>query len=214
MTRAVFFDLDGTLADTAPDLGLALNLMRRRRGLPDVPLAVTRPVTSLGARGLLEVGFNLVPGGPRYDSMRDEFLDNYERNLCHATRLFPGMPELIEALETNGLKWGVVTNKAERFTFPLLEQLGLRHRAAAVIGGDTTGKIKPHPDPLFAASRAAGVEAVHCLYLGDDERDIQAGRAAGMRVVAAAYGYLNDNDPHHWGAEAVIDDPRELLALL
>jgi phosphoglycolate phosphatase len=213
-TRAVFFDLDGTLADTAPDLTLALNLMRRARGLPDIPLSATRPVTSTGARGMIGVGFALGPDAPDFAALRDEFLANYERNLCRETRLFPGMAELIAALEARSIAWGVVTNKAERFTFPLLERLGLRHRAAAIIGGDTTGKSKPHPEPLLAASRAAGIAPQECVYVGDDERDIVAGRAAEMRTVAVAYGYLNGSDPRQWGADAVIGDPRELLALL
>lgn len=211
MTKAVFFDLDGTLADTAPDLSYALNRMRLARGLAQLPLETTRPVTSLGARGMLEVGLDVKPGHSGYDALRDEFLALYAENLCRETRLFPDMAELLAELERRAVLWGVVTNKAERFTHPLLESLGVRSRAACIIGGDTTGKIKPDPAPLLAASERIGIAPEDCLYLGDDRRDIQAGRAAGMKVVAARFGYLNGNDPETWGADAIIDRPLDLL---
>jgi phosphoglycolate phosphatase len=214
MTRAVFFDLDGTLADTAPDLLEALNRVRARRGLSALPLSATRPVTSLGARGLLAVGFGIEPGHADYDALREEFLAAYEGHLCEATRLFPGVPELLDALEARGLLWGVVTNKPERFALPLLERLGVRGRAACLIGGDTAARGKPHPEPLFAASRAAGVEPERCLFVGDDRRDVEAARAAGMKVVVAGWGYLNGGDPETWGADGLIGRPEELLRLL
>ncbi len=214
MIKAVLFDLDGTFADTAPDLCHALNLMRTARGLAPVALEVTRPVTSMGARGLLHAGFGISPDHSDYLALRDEFLDLYEQNLCHDTRLFPGTLELLADIEARGLKWGIVTNKAERFALPLLEQLRLGSRAACMIGGDTTGKLKPHPEPLLAASRKIAIVPEACIYVGDDQRDIAAGRAAGMMTVAVTYGYLNGSDPADWGADAVIDHPHELLQYL
>ena len=214
MIKAVLFDLDGTLADTAPDLGYVINRMRTARGLPPLPLAATRPVTSLGARGMLGVGLNVTPEHPDYKALREEFLGIYADNLCRETRLFPGMAELLDELERRAVRWGVVTNKAERFTHPLLELLGVRSRAACIVGGDTTGRIKPDPAPLLAASERIGVAPEHCVYLGDDRRDVEAGRAAGMKVVLAKFGYLNGNDPETWGADAMIDRPQELLQYL
>ena len=212
--QAVLFDLDGTLADTAPDLGYTMNRMRAARGLPALPFAAMRPYTSLGARGLLGVGLEVTPGHPEYIALRDEFLDIYAANLCRETRLFPGMAELLAELERRAVLWGVVTNKAERFTYPLLELLAVRSRAACIIGGDTTGKLKPDPAPLLAASERIGIPPQHCLYLGDDRRDMEAGRAAGMTVVAAKFGYLNGNDPETWAADGMIDKPLELLQFL
>ncbi len=211
MIQAVLFDLDGTFADTAPDLGYAVNLMRGARQLAPVPLEKTRPVTSMGARGLLGAGFGITPGHADFIAMRDEFLNLYEANLCVHTRLFPGMNDLLRSLEARALKWGIVTNKAERFAIPLIQQLGFGKRSACVIGGDTTGKLKPHPDPLYAAAKVIGIEAAQCIYVGDDERDIQAGRAAGMRTIAVRYGYLNGSDPESWGADAIVDNPMEVL---
>jgi N-acetyl-D-muramate 6-phosphate phosphatase len=211
MIQAVLFDLDGTFADTAPDLGHAVNLMRGARQLAPVPLEKTRPVTSMGARGLLGAGFGITPEHPDFASMRDEFLNLYEANLCVHTRLFPDMENLLHALEARALKWGIVTNKAERFALPLMRQLGFSERSACVIGGDTTGKLKPHPDPLYAAVKIIGVAAAQCIYVGDDERDIQAGRAAGMRTIAVRYGYLNGSDPASWGADAIVDNPLQVL---
>lgn len=211
MILAVLFDLDGTFADTAPDLGYSVNQMRIKRGLPPVPDEKTRPVTSSGARGLLRAGFGISPEHADYPAMRDEFLNVYEANLCRETRLFDGMAELVGALETRGLIWGIVTNKAERFALPLMRLLGYSTRAACVIGGDTTGKLKPHPEPLYAAAKAIRIAPEHCVYVGDDERDVQAGHAAGMKTIAVRYGYLNGSNPALWGADAVIDAPLEVL---
>ncbi len=210
-TKAVLFDLDGTFADTAPDLGYAVNLMRKARNLPPVPDEKTRPVTSSGARGLLGAGFGITPDHADYPAMRDEFLNLYEANLCRHTRLFDGMAELIDTLEQRRMIWGIVTNKAERFALPLMKLLGYGTRAACVIGGDTTGKLKPHPDPLYAAARRLNIAPEACLYIGDDERDVQAGRAAGMKTIAVRYGYLNGSNPAAWGADAVIDTPLDVL---
>jgi phosphoglycolate phosphatase len=210
--RAVLFDLDGTLADTAPDLADALNRLLAERGRAAVPFEHARPVTSSGARGMLRVGFGIDPQHAEYDALRARFLDLYAENICRETRLFDGIGELLAAIEGRGLPWGIVTNKAERFTFPLLAALGLEARTACVVGGDTTGRIKPHPDPLLHAARALGLAPGACLYLGDDLRDVQAARAAGMPVLAAAYGYLGDGgDPAAWGADGVIAHPLETL---
>lgn len=213
--RAVLFDLDGTLADTAADLGHVLNLQRLARGLEALPLDRLRPVVSQGARGLLRVGFGLMPGQPDYDAMREEFLDLYARNLVRHTRLFEGMAEVLDALESRRLPWGVVTNKQARFTEPLLESLGLGQRAGCVISGDTCARAKPHPDPLLEAARRLETPAAACIYVGDDERDMQAGRDAGMRPVVALYGYLGEDPaPHEWDADASIERPLALLDIL
>ena len=211
MMRAVLFDLDGTFADTAPDLGRAVNIMRAARGLDPVALAETRSVTSMGARGLLGVGFGMNPEHADYAAMREEFLQIYENNLCCDTRLFPGIAELVDRLESDGLRWGIVTNKAERFTLPLMRQLGYATRAACIIGGDTTGHMKPHPAPLLAAAGILELPPATCIYVGDDERDIAAGKAAGMPTIAVRFGYLNGSNPDDWGATAVVDTPAEIL---
>ena len=211
MMRAVLFDLDGTFADTAPDLGRAVNIMRAARGLDPVALAETRSVTSMGARGLLGVGFGMNPEHADYAAMREEFLQIYENNLCCDTRLFPGIAELVDRLESDGLRWGIVTNKAERFTLPLMRQLGYATRAACIIGGDTTGHMKPHPAPLLAAAGILELPPAACIYVGDDERDIAAGKAAGMPTIAVRFGYLNGSNPDDWGATAVVDTPAEIL---
>jgi 2-phosphoglycolate phosphatase len=212
MIRAVLFDLDGTLADTAPDLGYAVNRQRRNRGLNDLPIEAIRPHASAGARGLLKLAFGLEPGQPEFDAMRNEFLDFYAERLCHDTRLFEGVPQLLIGLEALGLRWGVVTNKPARFTLPLLERLGLAPRAACVVSGDTTPHPKPHPAPLLAAAAALGLPPAQCLYVGDDRRDVEASAAAGMPCLVAAYGYLgNGGDPASWGARFLVGNPLEVL---
>jgi N-acetyl-D-muramate 6-phosphate phosphatase len=210
MTAAVLFDLDGTFADTAPDLGRAVNAMRATRGLGPVPLADTRRVTSLGARGLLGVGFGITPEHADYPAMRDEFLRIYQDKLCCETTLFPGMAELVDRLEQRNVVWGIVTNKAERFAKPLMHQLGYAARAACIIGGDTTAHMKPHPAPLLAAAEMIRIPPPNCLYVGDDERDIRAGRAAGMRTVAVRFGYLNGSNPEEWGADRIVSTPMDI----
>jgi len=214
MIHAVLFDLDGTFADTAPDLARAVNVMRAARGLPPVSVEATRPVTSTGARGLLRVGFDMTPEHADYAAMRAEFLDLYGANLCVDTCLFPGMAELIDGIEARGLKWGIVTNKAERLAKPLIEQLALGAKCGCVVGGDTAGVTNPSPKPLLAACRLLGIEPQAAIYVGDDARDVEAGRAAGMRTVAVRYGYLNGGDPDAWGADIVVDTPQEVLAHL
>jgi len=213
--RAVLFDLDGTLADTAPDLARALNRVRGAHGLAPMPLALTRSYTSSGARGLLKVGFGLNPGDATYEELKLQFLDFYAAEICVDTRLFEGMAELLDRLDRDRLPWGVVTNKAERFTLPLLQGLRLGKRAACVVGGDTTPRLKPHPEPLLHAAAVLNLPPSDCLYVGDDLRDVQAARAAGMRVLAANYGYLGDGGAiESWQADAIIEHPREVLDYL
>lgn len=215
VTRAVLFDLDGTLADTAPDLARALNALLGEHGRPPVSLEITRPLTSSGARGMIQAGFGLTPESGQYEGLKARFLELYGAAVCVDTRLFPGMDELLEALDQRDVRWGVVTNKADRYTRPLLEALGLTSRAACIVSGDTAARPKPHPDSLLHASRALALDPAACLYVGDDLRDIQAARAAGMPSLAVSYGYLGDGgDLRAWGAEAVIDHPLEALNFL
>ena len=213
--RAVLFDLDGTLIDSAPDLGAAADKMRVDRGLPSLPLEEYRHMAGAGARGMLGIAFGMAPDHPDYDAMREEFFVNYERCMTQRTYAFAGIPELIAQLRARGLAWGVVTNKAMRFTGPLTRAMDLFATAAAVVGGDTTAHAKPHPEPLLEAARRLELEPGQCIYVGDDERDVVAGRAAGMGTVAATYGYLGGNAAAApWGADAHITSPLELLALL
>jgi len=210
--EAVLFDLDGTLADTAPDMARTVNEMRRRRGLKPVALEVVRPHVSKGARGMILSAFEMTTEHPDFPAMREEFLSLYEQNLCVDTTLFPGMEALLGRLETEDIAWGVVTNKFERFARPLLEQMGLASRAGVIVGGDTTPKSKPFPEPLLFAAEKVGVKPSAALYVGDDERDVQAARAAGMPVVVAAYGYLGGGDPVAWKADGIVDCASELDA--
>jgi phosphoglycolate phosphatase len=211
--RAVLFDLDGTLVDTAPDMARTVNTMRERRSLPPVAMELLRPHVSTGARGMIGAAFGLTPENPGFASMREEFLEIYAGALCVDSRLFPEMPELLETLERRSLAWGVVTNKFERFARPLMDQLGLGTRAAVIVGGDTCERSKPFPDPLLHAARTLALDPPTVLYVGDDIRDIQAARAAGMPVLAAGYGYLGTGaGPHEWGADAVVDSPARIAA--
>jgi len=213
--KAVLFDLDGTLVDTAPDLGHALNLQRARHGLPPLADDVIRPQASHGARGLLGAGFDLHPDDARFAPMREEFLQLYADNICRHSRPFPGILDLLSALEARGLKWGVVTNKPAAFTEPLMSILDLAERAACIVSGDTSPHSKPHPAPMLIAAELCGVAPAQCLYLGDAERDIEAARAAAMPALVAAWGYLDAADePHTWGAHAQIHHPIETLDFL
>lgn len=211
--KAILFDLDGTLADTAPDLAAAVNLMRTQRQLAPAPFSLLRPFASAGARGLLGAGLSITPDDQEYDAMRLEFLSNYERALAVHSVLFNGIQALLQELEAIDLPWGIVTNKAERFTLQLLPQIGLSN-AACAISGDTTAHAKPHPEPLLEAARRLDIDPSHCWYVGDDLRDIQAAQAAGMASIAAAWGYCGATEPTHWKADAILDTPQELLALI
>ena len=213
--RAVLFDLDGTLVDSAPDLGAAADKMRLDRGLPSLPYAAYRPMAGAGARGMIGVAFGYTPEHSEYEALKSEFLANYEACMTERTRAFDGVAELVDALMHAGLAGGVVTNKIERFALPLTRQMPLFASARAVIGGDTTPHPKPHPAPLLEAARRLELAPTDCIYVGDDERDIVAGLAAGMPTVAARYGYLGQKaDTLSWGAHAHIDTPLELLKWL
>lgn len=211
-TQLVLFDLDGTLIDSAPDLAAAANAMRVARGLAPLALADLRPMVGSGARGMVGTALGVKPGEAGFDDLKEEFLERYRIDLLIHTAVFADMVPVLERLEADGRRWGIVTNKAARFTQPVVEGLGLHTRAAVVISGDTTPHSKPHPEPLLEAARRAGVDATHCVYVGDDQRDILAGRAAGMATLAAAWGYLGQGDPiDAWGAHAVLAEPAALL---
>ena len=213
--QAILFDLDGTLIDSAPDLGAAADQMRVVRGLPSLPMADYRPFAGSGARGMLRVAFGLHPEDEQFPVMREEFFQNYERRMTQDTTVFDGVSEMLTNIVTRQLQWGVVTNKSKRFTEPLSRQMSLFATAGAVVSGDTTPHAKPHPEPLFEAARRIGVAPESCVYVGDDERDILAGKAAGMYTVAAVYGYLGEKQSvAHWQADDVIESPHELLKRL
>ena len=212
---AVLFDLDGTLIDSAPDLGAAADKMRTDRGMEPLPLIDYRHMAGAGARGMLGVAFGLTPGDADFDALKEEFFVNYEACMTQRTYAFEGVVELIAKIDQAGLKWGVVTNKSARFTLPLTRQMPLFGSARTIVSGDTTPHAKPHPAPLFEAARQLQVEPGRCVYVGDDERDIIAGRAAGMATVAAAYGYLGAiASTQGWKADATIVSPGALLNLL
>jgi len=213
--KAVLFDLDGTFADTAPDLAAALNHARASRQLAPLPLEVLRPQASHGSAGLLKVGMNVTPEDADFNELRDLLLDHYTCNICVHTRLFDGIRELIEEIEQRNLPWGIVTNKPHRYTLPLMQALKLDTRAACLISGDSYANAKPHPEPMLKACEIIGVPPRHCLYLGDDVRDIQAANAANMRGIIARYGYISaDAQLEKWQAHAKIDHPMELLSLM
>jgi N-acetyl-D-muramate 6-phosphate phosphatase len=215
MIEAVFFDLDGTLADTAPDLGGALNRLLAEQGRMPLTMATLRPHVSAGTRGMLGIGFGLAPHDEAYAGLAQRFLELYAANLCDGTTLFDGMATLLDHLDDRCIPWGIVTNKPARFTVPLAECLGLSERAAAIVSGDSAAKPKPAPDALLLACNTADVAPERTLYIGDDLRDIQAAHAAGMRAVAAAWGYLGNGPTiSEWGADATIGAPMDLLNLL
>lgn len=206
------FDLDGTLVDTAPDLAATLNILRAEHGLEALPFEVIRPHVSHGARAMVHAGFGVDEGNPRFAALRERFLQLYRERLTRHSRLFEGMEEVLSVLENRGVKWGVVTNKPAWLTDPLMADLGLAARAACVISGDSTRNRKPHPEPLLHASALIGVAPEQCLYIGDARRDIEAGRAAGMKTLVAMFGYLGEDDqPHEWDADGMIDDPLDIL---
>ena len=210
----ILFDLDGTLVDTAHDLAYALNLQRERHGLATLPLEVIRPYASHGSKGLLSIGFDLSPEDDNFSVMREEYLGLYDQVLTRKPILFDGIAELLETLDQKSVGWGVVTNKPRRFTQPLMQNIGLLQRAACVVSGDDALRPKPYPDTLLLACEQAGVNPQECWYVGDAERDIQAGKAAGMQTVVALYGYLGaDDQPAEWGADALVNAPLELLGL-
>ncbi|MDR2186485.1 MAG: phosphoglycolate phosphatase [Azonexus sp.] len=215
MLAAILFDLDGTLADTAPDLGQAANALLREEGLAAKPLAELRPHTSNGARGLLHAAFGITPESPGYEQRLRRFLDHYAARLCVDSRLFPGIPELLDQIEARQLPWGIVTNKYRRFTDPLAIQLGLSPRTPCIVSGDTTAAAKPSPLPLLHACQRLGCQPQQTLYIGDDRRDIIAGKAAGCPTIAVTWGYLGSGGPiSDWGADWIIDRPDQLADFL
>ena len=213
--RAVLFDLDGTLIDSAPDLAGAGNDMRIARGLAPYPLEHFRPMVGSGARGMVGRAFRVGPQDETFTALRDEFLQRYEARMTQQTRLFDGMASVLAAFDASAMPWGIVTNKAARFAQPLVRALGLLPRAATLVCGDTTAHAKPHPEPLLEAARRVGVDAADCIYVGDDLRDVRAGRAAGMKTVAVHWGYLGEGVAiEAWGADHRVQTPHDLLQLL
>lgn len=219
---AIFFDLDGTLIDSAPDLGAAADKMRRDRGMPSLPDALYRPMAGAGARGMLKIAFDMTPDHADFLTFREEFFSNYEASIGAAdarTFAFVGVAEMLRGLEARGILWGIVTNKSKRFTDPLVALMPVLLGCCAVVSGDTTPHAKPHPAPLLEAYRLAGqagygVQVSDCWYLGDDKRDIDAGRAAGMVTIAVTWGYEGEHELATWGADHVLHQPADLLALL
>lgn len=211
--RAILFDLDGTLADTAPDLAAAVNWLRTERGLDPTPYEVLRPTASAGARGMIGAAFGLAPGDDGYEELRLAWFDRYQSAMWAHTTLFDGIPELLAGITDAGMNWGIVTNKPARFTDPLVPQIALAH-AGCVVSGDTTGHAKPHPAPLLEGARRLGIAPEQCWYVGDDLRDIEAGHAAGMVTVACTWGYCGAIEPSTWGADYLLETPAQLLALL
>jgi N-acetyl-D-muramate 6-phosphate phosphatase len=210
--EAVLFDLDGTLIDSAPDLAGTGNDMRTARGLPPLAYEAFRPMVGAGARGMLGIALQVTPADEDFLALREEFLSRYEARMTQQTLVFDAMRPVLAALQAKAVPWGIVTNKAERFTLPLVRALSLHDQAAAVVGGDTTPHSKPHPAPLLEAARRLGLPPGSCVYVGDDLRDVQAGHAAGMATIAAAWGYLGQGEPvTAWGADHVIETPGELL---
>jgi 2-phosphoglycolate phosphatase len=213
--KGIFFDLDGTIADTAPDLVAAANQLLVARNLAPKPYEFLRPHASAGARGLIGGAFGIGTDHPDFITLRDEFFTNYEKALLVNSVLFEGIDHLLDQLDSASLPWGIVTNKSERFTNPLTDLMGLRQRAVSTVSGDTTSYSKPHPEPILHAARVANIDPSSSVYVGDDIRDIVAGKAAGMKTIAAAYGYCGcEEPPEAWGADYLVRHPKELLAII
>jgi len=213
--RTILFDLDGTLIDTAPDMAAALNFTLEQEGREHLPYETIREKVSHGGKALIELAFGDIKEASRLGRLKDDFLETYRNNLYLDSELFPGMAPVLAYIEQRGLNWGVVTNKPEWLTLPLMEGLGLTSRSISTICGDTTDKSKPHPKPLLVACEQAGSIPAECLYIGDAERDIVAGRAAMMRTLVAMYGYIDSGQaPDQWGDDGLIDDPRQILEWL
>jgi N-acetyl-D-muramate 6-phosphate phosphatase len=209
---AILFDLDGTLADTAPDLAFALNTLLREEGQKTLPYEDIRPAASHGSVALLKLGFDLSPEDDNFKSLQQRFIELYQDNIDRETTLFEGMEEVIDKLEANNISWGIITNKPAFLTDPLVEKLGLADRAACVVSGDTTAHSKPHPAPMLHACNLINHIPKDCLYIGDAKRDIEAGKNAQMKTITARWGYLGEHDkPENWQADAIIDHPSEIL---
>jgi len=213
--KTVLFDLDGTLADTAPDLAFALNQVLIENGRAPLPFEAIRPVVSHGGIALTRLGFGLEPEHPDFAPLRQRLLEIYRENIARETRLFPGMDELLAHIEENGMNWGVITNKPGWLTEPLLDALGLTSRAACIVSGDSCENRKPHPQPILHGCRLAGSEVRECVYVGDAQRDIEAGRRAGMQTLVALFGYIGEQDqPGQWQADALLDTPQAIITWL
>jgi phosphoglycolate phosphatase len=213
--KTVLFDLDGTLADTAPDLANALNMLRSEKGLGLLPYELIRDQVSHGSNALIRLGFDIESGSDEFPGLRDRLLDLYKANLALETSLFPGIEAVLETLKRKGLSWGVVTNKPAWLTDPLMQDLGLTDLAVCIVSGDSTANYKPHPEPLLHAARLADSHPAQCLYIGDASRDIEAGRAAGMLTLVALFGYIGPEDkPELWGADGVVEQPAHILEWL
>ncbi|WP_277052962.1 N-acetylmuramic acid 6-phosphate phosphatase MupP [Zestomonas thermotolerans] len=213
--RAVLFDMDGTLLDSAPDFIAITQAMRAERGLPPLPEKTIRDVVSGGARAMVATGFALDPEAPDFEPLRQEFLERYQNHYAVLTRPFDGIPELLEDIERARLRWGVVTNKPLRYAEPIMRDLGLAERSAVLVCPDHVSRSKPDPEMLLLACAKLGIQPAEALFIGDDLRDIEAGRAAGTRTAAVSYGYIHpDDNARHWGADVVVDHPLELRAIL
>jgi len=207
----VFFDLDGTLVDTAPDLAYALNQVLQEQGKRPLPYQTIRPAASHGSAGLLALGFDHSPDSEAFKALQKRFVQIYQDNLSRQSCLFDGIADVIDSLDSSGKKWGVITNKPSFLTEPLMTALDLNSRAACIVSGDTTANSKPHPEPMLHACKLTGVDPASCIYIGDAQRDIEAGRNANMHTIVACYGYLGDDDkPENWQADAMINHPIEL----
>lgn len=214
MNNLVLFDFDGTLADTAPDLAAAANKLRSQRGLAELEYTKLRPFASHGARGLIKAALGVNTDDAAYEDLKNQFLDFYAADMVSNTSLFDGIDALLNNLEQHNIKWGIVTNKVEKLALPIIRHLGLENRSCVNVGGDTTAHPKPHPEPLFYASQHANIDAHHSIYIGDDERDIIAGKAAGMATAVAAYGYCYLDDPTTWSADFIANQPGELWPIV
>jgi phosphoglycolate phosphatase len=210
--RTILFDLDGTLADTAPDLAAALNAVRVKHGFAAMPFESIRPHVSNGSIALVKIGFGEPDDVPEFNTYRDELLAAYQENIAEHTCLFDGMQDVLAHIEAHEMNWGVVTNKPAYLTLPLMQALGLHERAACIVSGDTITERKPHPAPILHACRLAGSQADECVYVGDAARDIEAGRAAGMQTLVALFGYIGEDEkPESWGATAMISHPTDII---
>lgn len=214
MPEAVLFDLDGTLADTAPDLGAALNQLLQEQGRAPLPMELLRPHVSSGARGMIGAGLGITPADTAYADLQQRFLAIYQATLCVGTRLFGGMAEHLDELDARKIPWGIVTNKSQRFAIPLMEGLDLRQRCVCIVCGDSARRAKPHGHPMYLASAVIGIAPGDCIYVGDDERDVISGRVVGMQTVIASWGYLGGGKPpSHWGADAIAASPADILGI-
>ncbi len=209
---AVFFDLDGTFADTAPDLAASLNQLLTEHGRPALPMDIIRPTVSHGGNAMIQLAFNIDESAEEFSSLRQRFLDIYNQRMHSHTKMFPGMDDVLAALESENILWGIITNKPAWLTEPLLQELNMEKRAACIISGDTTNHRKPHPEPMHHACEITNSSPSHSLYVGDAQRDIDAGRAAGMHTLIARYGYIGEGeDPGQWQADGMVTHPHEII---